>query len=98
MESSTERILTTHVGSLPRPDALYQILDAQDKDQDYDPAKLGHEAAVAVRDIVARQVEAGVDIVSDDEMSKMGYTFYVRRHSLNYLGEVVSAAFRDMQP
>ncbi len=78
MLHSTDRILTTHVGSLPRPEALLGMLDAQDEGRDFDAAALDVAAADAVVDVVRRQIEAGIDIVSDGEMSKMGYTFYVR--------------------
>ncbi len=85
MKLSTDRILTTHVGSLPRPEGLLEILDAQDEGRDFDRATLETEAAAAVADAVHRQIEAGIDIVSDGEMSKMGYTFYVR-HRLSGIG------------
>ena len=81
----TDRILTTHVGSLPRPQALLDILDAQDEGRAFDAAALDAAAAEAVGDTVRRQIEAGIDIVSDGEMSKMGYTFYVR-HRLSGIG------------
>ena len=85
MKTSSERILTTHVGSLPRPEALVEILDAQAQGRDYDPAALEAGAAEAVRDIVARQLASGVDIVSDGEMSKLSYTYYLR-HRLSGIG------------
>ncbi len=85
MTASTDRILTTHVGSLPRPQALLDTLDAQDEGRAYDAAALDAAAAEAVADTVTRQIEAGIDIVSDGEMSKMGYTFYVR-HRLSGIG------------
>ncbi len=78
MKTSTDRILTTHTGSLPRPQALLDKLLAIGLGAD--PASLDFDAASAdaVRDVVARQVATGIDIVSDGEMSKPGYTFYVR--------------------
>ncbi len=85
MKLSTDRILTTHVGSLPRPEGLLEILDAQDEGWEFDHAALDAAAAAAVEDVVHRQIEAGIDIVSDGEMSKMGYTFYVR-HRLSGIG------------
>lgn len=78
MKTSTDRILTTHTGSLPRPPTLLEKLMAIGLGAD--PATLDFDAACAeaVRNTVAKQVEAGIDIVSDGEMSKPGYTFYVR--------------------
>jgi 5-methyltetrahydropteroyltriglutamate--homocysteine methyltransferase len=78
MKTSTDRILTTHTGSLPRPPALLEKLMAIGFGAD--PLKLEFDAACieAVNNVVARQLETGIDIVSDGEMSKPGYTFYVR--------------------
>ncbi len=85
MKTSSDRILTTHVGSLPRPDKLRELLQAQFDDDEYDQQVLAQASADAVLDIVARQVETGIDIVSDGEMSKISYTFYVK-HRLNGVG------------
>ena len=82
----TDRILTTHVGSLPRPDDLIDLLVAKDRDRPYDPALLERRVAESVAEIVQKQVECGVDIVSDGEMSKISYTNYVK-HRLNGFGE-----------
>ena len=82
----TDRILTTHVGSLPRPDDLIDLLVAKDRDRPYDPALLERLVAESVAEIVQKQVECGVDIVSDGEMSKISYTNYVK-HRLNGFGE-----------
>ena len=82
MKTSSERILTTHVGSLPRPEALLALLEAQDQGREYDPGELRSEKRRAVADIVKRQVENGIDIVSDGEMGKLSYTIYAK-HRLN---------------
>ncbi len=78
MKTSTDRILTTHTGSLPRPEELLKKLLAIGLGAS--PTTLGFNAAcgAAVRDVVAQQVATGIDIVSDGEMSKPGYTYYVR--------------------
>ena len=86
MKLSTERILTTHVGSLPRPDDLLDLMEAKEKGEDYDPATLEARTARAVEDIVARQAATGIDVVSDGEMGKISYTFYVK-HRLDGIGE-----------
>jgi 5-methyltetrahydropteroyltriglutamate--homocysteine methyltransferase len=78
MKTSTDRILTTHVGSLPRPLDLFDMLTAQDQGEAYDAAALEARVAQAVKDVVAQQVDCGVDVVSDGEMGKIAYTFYVK--------------------
>jgi 5-methyltetrahydropteroyltriglutamate--homocysteine methyltransferase len=77
MKTSQNRILTTHVGSLPRPPELRQLLVRKDQGEAYDHAELDHLTRQAVIDIVRRQAEAGVDIVNDGEMSKPGYSTYI---------------------
>jgi 5-methyltetrahydropteroyltriglutamate--homocysteine methyltransferase len=78
MKTSTERILTTHTGSLPRPKPLIDIIIAKEQGQNIDAATFEAETTKAVDDIVAQQVAAGIDIVSDGEMSKPSYTTYIR--------------------
>ena len=77
MRLSTNRILTTHVGSLPRPPELRQLLVQKDQGEPHDKAELDRLTRQAVVDIVRRQAEAGVDIVNDGEMSKPGYSTYI---------------------
>jgi 5-methyltetrahydropteroyltriglutamate--homocysteine methyltransferase len=77
MKTSQDRILTTHVGSLPRPPELRQLLVRKDQGEPYDKAELDRLTRQAVVDIVRRQAEVGVDIVNDGEMSKPGYSTYV---------------------
>jgi 5-methyltetrahydropteroyltriglutamate--homocysteine methyltransferase len=78
MKTSTDRILTTHTGSLPRPKALMELVLSREQGRDIDPAVFEAETASAVDDIVAQQVATGVDVVSDGEMSKPSYTTYIR--------------------
>jgi 5-methyltetrahydropteroyltriglutamate--homocysteine methyltransferase len=78
MKTSIDRILTTHVGSLPRPQALVDMLLARDRHEPYDPAALTQAVQAAVEEIVARQVSVGLDVVSDGEAGKAGYATYVR--------------------
>src|SRR6266481_3259099 len=77
MKTSQERILTTHVGSLPRPPELRELLVRKDQGEAYDKATLDRLTRQAVADIVQRQAETGIDIVNDGEMSKPGYSTYV---------------------
>jgi 5-methyltetrahydropteroyltriglutamate--homocysteine methyltransferase len=72
-----DRILTTHVGSLPRPESLLAIMHDQAEHRPYDPAALEAELASAVMDVVRHQVELGIDLVSDGEFSKPSYATYV---------------------
>src|SRR5271154_4906087 len=78
MKRSTKRILTTHIGSLPRPKDLWELIGAKDKDQPYDQAALGERLKSAVTAIVRKQAEVGIDIPSDGEFSKASFTNYVR--------------------
>lgn len=78
MQTSTDRILTTHTGSLPRPKPLIDLILRREQGEAIDPALFEKTAAEAVDDVVARQVAAGVDVVSDGEMSKPSYTTYIR--------------------
>jgi len=77
VKRSTERILTTHTGSLPRPDRLLALLEARDqRDVQRTPA-FGSLVSDAVADAVRRQVEAGLTVVNDGEMGKVGFSTYV---------------------
>jgi 5-methyltetrahydropteroyltriglutamate--homocysteine methyltransferase len=77
MKSSQDRILTTHVGSLPRSDAVLHLLEDRESRRAYDTAQFDHEVRQAVLDIVKRQVDVAIDVVSDGETSKISYATYV---------------------
>lgn len=77
IDERRRRIVTTHVGSLPRPDSLSAKLFARMTNQSYDPRALSDELHQAVIDIVRKQGELGIDIVSDGELSKTSFQFYV---------------------
>ena len=78
MKTSTDRILTTHTGSLPRPKPLVDLVLEREEGREVDAAAFEAETARAVEDVVTRQIMAGVDVVSDGEMSKPSYTTYIR--------------------
>src|SRR6202158_2988304 len=78
MKRSTERFLTTHTGSLPRPDALIRRMYAREEGVPVDPAALSERVASAVEEVVRKQAEAGVDVVNDGEMSKPSYATYIK--------------------
>jgi 5-methyltetrahydropteroyltriglutamate--homocysteine methyltransferase len=78
MKTSTDRILTTHTGSLPRPKSLIDLILRREKGEAVSPQTLDAEVVKATDEIVAKQVAAGIDVVSDGEMSKPSYTTYIR--------------------
>jgi 5-methyltetrahydropteroyltriglutamate--homocysteine methyltransferase len=98
MKTSTDRILTTHVGSLPRPAALRELLVKKDQDQPYDKAELARQTKEAVAGIVRRQAEAGVDIVDDGEMSKPGYSTYIADRLSGFAGHAPAPPRLDTGP
>jgi len=86
MKTSQDRILTTHVGSLPRPPELKELLVRKDQSQSYDKEALDRLTRQAVVDIVRRQAQTGIDIVNDGEMSKPGYSTYVADRLSGFAG------------
>jgi len=97
MKTSTDRILTTHVGSLPRPQEVVDFLFAQDRGEPYDAAKFDAALGRAVTDRVGRQREAGIDVVSDGEMSKISYATYIRHRLTGFeAGDVPRATPADL--
>jgi 5-methyltetrahydropteroyltriglutamate--homocysteine methyltransferase len=78
VKTSTDRILTTHTGSLPRPKPLVEFVLQREEGRSVDAGAFEAETARAVEDVVARQIAVGIDIVSDGEMSKPSYTTYIR--------------------
>ena len=78
MKTSEDRILTTHTGSLPRPKPLVDLILAREQGRAVEAARFEAETAKAVDEVIARQIAAGIDVVSDGEMSKPSYTTYIR--------------------
>jgi 5-methyltetrahydropteroyltriglutamate--homocysteine methyltransferase len=76
MKCSVDRILTTHVGSLPRPPELIEFMRAVGRGEPYDARRRTELVQAAVNDVVARQVAAGIDVVNDGEMGKPGFINY----------------------
>ena len=77
MKRSTDRILTTHVGSLPRPDDLRALILQKQQGQVVDEAAFAARVKSAVAETVGRQAEAGIDVVADGEMGRIGFIPYV---------------------
>jgi 5-methyltetrahydropteroyltriglutamate--homocysteine methyltransferase len=77
MKQSTERILTTHVGSLPRPPDLLEMIQAKEQGQPFNAAGLAGRVKSAVDEVVRKQAAAGIDILADGEMGRFGFIPYV---------------------
>jgi 5-methyltetrahydropteroyltriglutamate--homocysteine methyltransferase len=95
MKASTDRILTTHTGSLPRPDDLTVLLEALDTGTVPHPAAFEARVRQAVADIVLAQRDAGVDIVNDGEQGKVGYSTYVRHRLTGFGGRSIPGLRAD---
>src|SRR5580698_2428052 len=78
LQQNTDRIQTTHIGSLPRPHALLDLLKAKYGGQHFDQAKYDAVLAAAVSEAVRKQVACGIDIVTDGEFSKPGFFTYIQ--------------------
>jgi 5-methyltetrahydropteroyltriglutamate--homocysteine methyltransferase len=87
MHRSTEHILTTHTGSLPRPESLVELMFAKEEKRAVDEQVLARRIRESVREIVRRQCEAGIDVVSDGEMSKPSYATYVTERLTGFAGK-----------
>ncbi len=96
MKLSTDRILTTHVGSLPRPQEVVDLLFAQDRGEAIDEGKFNETMRRAVADAVAHQSEVGVDIASDGEMSKISYATYIRHRLTGFEGDSARPTPQDL--
>ena len=96
VQRSTERFLTTHVGSLPRPDDLVRIMYAQEEGVPVDADALAARVRDAVDEVVGLQVGAGIDLVNDGEMSKPSYASYPKYRLTGFDGESVTFPYRDL--
>ena len=97
MELSRDRVLTTHVGSLPRPESLRVLLVAREAGEAVDEAEIETEVEAAVDSIVQRQVALGIDAVSDGETSKISYATYVKDRYEGFGGESRLKGARDLR-
>jgi len=96
VRASEERILTTHVGSLPRNRRLRDLLVRQDRGEAVDEAALAREVEAAVRAVVARQLDAGVDVGNDGEQPRAGFSTYVARRMRGFGGASKRLPARDL--
>lgn len=96
MQKSNDRILTTHVGSLPRSQAVTDVVFGYENGTLEDESVYKPTIAAAVREVVGRQVETGVDIVSDGEMSKISYATYIKDRITGFDGDTPREPGQDL--
>ena len=96
MKRSTDRFLTTHTGSLPRPADLIRTMFAKEEGVPVDGTALEQRVAEAVAEVVRKQVDAGVDIVDDGEMSKPSYATYIKDRLSGFGGEGNTFVYQDL--
>ena len=92
-----DRILTTHVGSLPRDKAVTDLIFAHERDEPTDAAEFDRVVGAAVDACVARQVAVGVDLVSDGEMSKISYATYIKDRITGFAGDSARTPPADLE-
>src|SRR5262245_29683648 len=96
MIRSTDRFLTTHTGSLPRPDDLVRMMYAKEEGVPVEPAALAARIRAAVAEVVGKQVAAGVDLVNDGELSKPSYATYVKDRLDGFGGTGNTFVYQDL--
>src|SRR5262245_59708746 len=97
MKLSTDRILTTHVGSLPRSQAVVDLLFRREQGEPYDRAEFDRIMAEAVSSTVGKQAAIGIDVVSDGETSKIGYATYIKDRLTGFEGDAPRQIALDLQ-
>src|SRR6202789_2015174 len=95
MLMSTDRILVSHVGSLPRAETLSDLLIRQEAGEAIDTAELARQVEMATRHVIDKQAEAGVDVGNDGEQSRVGFQTYVPRCLCGFGGESRRPPARD---
>ena len=95
MKRSETRILTTHTGSLPRPDGLVEMLGAVSRGEPVDEAALDAAARKATAEVVAAQLAAGVDVVNNGEQSRVSFSTYVTQRMAGFGGAWTRSGHRD---
>jgi 5-methyltetrahydropteroyltriglutamate--homocysteine methyltransferase len=96
MQRSKDRFLTTHTGSLPRPDDLIRIMYAKEEGVPVDPKPLADHIKEAVAEVVRKQAEAGVDLLNDGEMSKPSYATYIKDRLDGFGGTGNTFVYQDL--
>jgi 5-methyltetrahydropteroyltriglutamate--homocysteine methyltransferase len=96
MQRSTDRFLTTHTGSLPRPDDLIQMMYAKESGVPVEPVALAARVRSAVAEVVKKQADAGVDLLNDGELSKPSYATYVKDRLNGFGGTGNTFVYQDL--
>jgi 5-methyltetrahydropteroyltriglutamate--homocysteine methyltransferase len=96
MHRSTDRFLTTHTGSLPRPDDLIRTMYAKEEGVPVDAAALAERVRAAVAEVVKKQADAGVDLINDGEMSKPSYATYIKDRLNGFGGTGNTFVYQDL--
>jgi 5-methyltetrahydropteroyltriglutamate--homocysteine methyltransferase len=96
MKRSTERFLTTHTGSLPRPNDLIRMMYAKEEGVPVDAAALGARVRAAVAEVVKKQADAGIDLINDGEMSKPSYATYIKDRLNGFGGTGNTFVYQDL--
>src|SRR5438046_4847113 len=96
MKRSTDRFLTTHTGSLPRPDDLIRMMYAKEEGVPVDASALAQRVALAVEEVVRKQADAGIDVDDDGEMSKPSYATYIKDRLSGFGGTGNTFAYQDL--
>ena len=96
MQRSSDRFLTTHTGSLPRPDDLIRAMYAKEEGVPVDPAALAAKVRAAVAEVVRKQAAAGVDLINDGEMSKPSYATYIKDRLDGFGGTGNTFVYQDL--
>jgi len=96
MKRSTDRFLTTHTGSLPRPDDLVRIMYAREEGVPVERDALERRIALAVEEVVRKQADAGIDVVNDGEMSKPSYATYIKDRLAGFGGTGNTFVYQDL--
>jgi 5-methyltetrahydropteroyltriglutamate--homocysteine methyltransferase len=97
MKTSKDRILTTHVGSLPRSKAVTDVIFGLENGEEIDEGQAEAVISQAVKQVVARQFESGIDVVSDGEMSKISYATYIKDRITGFEGDSPRQPPRDLE-
>src|SRR6059058_1219510 len=96
MKQSTHRFLTTHTGSLPRPEDLIRMMYAKEEGVPVDAAALSARVAAAVEEVVRKQADAGIDVLNDGEMSKPSYATYIKDRLSGFGGAGNTFVYQDL--
>jgi 5-methyltetrahydropteroyltriglutamate--homocysteine methyltransferase len=96
MKRSTARFLTTHTGSLPRPDDLIRMMFAKEEGVPVDPAALAARVRSAVAEVVGQQAQAGIDVLNDGELSKPSYATYIKDRLEGFGGTSQPLTYQDL--